>query len=53
MKITDIKYYILQHEVKPPRFRWREGLPGDGVRSPVGGTCYSAILKVETSEAIG
>jgi L-alanine-DL-glutamate epimerase-like enolase superfamily enzyme len=52
MKITDIKCYVMEHDVNPPRFRWREGLPGDGDGSPVGGKSYSAILKVETDEGI-
>ncbi len=52
MKITDIKYYLLEHDVNPPRFHWREGLPGDGDGSPVGGKTYSGILKVETDEGI-
>jgi L-alanine-DL-glutamate epimerase-like enolase superfamily enzyme len=52
MKITDIKCYVLEHEVQPPRFGWRAGLPGDGDGSPVGSKTYSAVLKVETNEGI-
>ncbi len=52
MKITDIKCYILAHDVLPPRFHWRQGLPGDGDGSPVGSQTYSAVLKVETDEGI-
>jgi L-alanine-DL-glutamate epimerase-like enolase superfamily enzyme len=52
MKITDIKCYVIEQITKAPRFRWREGLPGDTDGTPVGEKGYTAIIKVETDEGI-
>jgi L-alanine-DL-glutamate epimerase-like enolase superfamily enzyme len=52
MKITDIKCYVMESITEPPRFRWRDGLPGDTDGTPVGEKNYTAIIKVETDEGI-
>lgn len=52
MKITDIKCYVLESDADAPRYRWREGLPGDGDGTPPGDPTYTALIKVETDEGI-
>jgi L-alanine-DL-glutamate epimerase-like enolase superfamily enzyme len=52
MQITDIKCYVLPSTARPPRFRWRTGLAGDGDGTPSGESTYHAIVKLETDEGI-
>ena len=52
MKITDIKCYVMERPAPEPRFRWREGLPGEGDGTPPGQMTSYGILKVETDEGI-
>ncbi|MAE62133.1 MAG: racemase [Planctomycetaceae bacterium] len=48
MKISDIKCYLIESPAPEPRFRWRDGLPGEGDGTPPGDPRYTAYLKIET-----
>lgn len=51
MKITDIKCYLLSEQKSAASYGWRKNIEfGDGIA--VGGTSYTALVRVETDEGL-